>query len=112
MLTGFVQVGTSSYFLTSSGAMATAGHLLIILGTTPHQAEQFNEGGWIKSGSAWYYLDEVSGAMRTGEYTVGDTRYYSYDSGGDGIFVLDQLERRYVMGEFVWSTERAVAYFI
>ena len=81
MLTGFMQVGTSSYILTSSGAMATGWALAD--GTWYYAASNgaIQRGRWIKSGNAWYYLDDVSGAMRTGEYTVGDTRYYSFDSG-------------------------------
>lgn len=81
MLTGFVQVGSSTYFLTSSGAMA-AGWALAD-GTWYYAASSgaIQRGRWIKSGSAWYYLDDVSGAMRTGEFAVGSTRYFSYDSG-------------------------------
>lgn len=81
MLTGFVQVGTTSYFLTSSGAMATGWALVDDIWYYAASNGAIQRGRWIKSGSAWYYLDDVSGAMRTGEYTVGDTRYYSYDSG-------------------------------
>lgn len=81
MLTGFVQVGSSTYFLTSSGAMATVWALAD--GTWYYAASSgaIQRGRWIKSGSAWYYLDDVSGAMRTGEFAVGSTRYFSYDSG-------------------------------
>ena len=81
MLTGFVRVGTTSYFLTSSGAMATGWALADDTWYYAASNGAIQRGRWIKSGSAWYYLDDVSGAMRTGEYTVGDTRYYSYDSG-------------------------------
>lgn len=81
MLTGFVQVGSSTYFLTSSGAMATGWALAD--GTWYYAAPNgsIQRGRWIKSESAWYYLDDVSGAMRTGEFAVGSTRYFSYDSG-------------------------------
>lgn len=81
MLTGFVQVDSSTYFLTSSGAMATGWALAD--GTWYYAASNgaIQRGRWIKSGSAWYYLDDVSGAMRTGEFAVGSKRYFSYDSG-------------------------------
>lgn len=81
MLTGFVQVGASSYFLTSSGAMATGWALADGAWYFAASNGAIQRGRWIKSGSAWYYLDDVSGAMRTGEYTVGDMRYFSFDSG-------------------------------
>ena len=61
MATGWALADGTWYYAASSGAI--------------------QRGRWIKSGSAWYYLDDVSGAMRTGEFAVGSTRYISYDSG-------------------------------
>ena len=61
MATGWALVDGTWYYAASNGAI--------------------QRGRWIKFGSAWYYLDDVSGAMCTGEFAVGNTRYFSYDSG-------------------------------
>lgn len=81
MATGLSECNGTSYIFNSSGAMATGWALAD--GTWYYAASNgaIQRGRWIKSGSAWYYLDDVSGAMRTGEFAVGSKRYFSYDSG-------------------------------
>lgn len=81
MATGLNECNGTSYIFNSSGAMATGWALAD--GTWYYAASNgaIQRGRWIKSGSAWYYLDDVSGAMRTGEFAVGSKRYFSYDSG-------------------------------
>ena len=61
MATGWVKYEGRWYYLDASGALAT---------------------GWRKVQGSWYYLDPaVGGAMATGLFTVGSTRYAAYTYG-------------------------------
>ena len=59
MVTGWVQIDGSWYYMDANGAMAT---------------------GWLRLGSSWYYMGG-SGAMVTGTQVV-DGRRATFDSSG------------------------------
>ena len=84
MLTGWQQIGGAWYYLTGSGAMAANtwigdyyvdGSGAWVVGKTKSQA------GWIKSGNRWWYRHADGGYTKNGwEYING--QWYLFDSAG------------------------------
>ena len=40
--------------------------------------------GWINDGTNWYYLDQISGVMRTGWINIGSKYYYLSQDSSNG----------------------------
>lgn len=81
MAIGLNECNGTPYIFNGSGAMISSQWALVDNNWYYADFNGLLHGGWLLLGNSWYYLDEVSGAMRTGEYTVDNTRYYSFDSG-------------------------------
>ena len=81
MSVGFKDVGSSRYYLASSGEMKTG---WILVGNDWYYADSSGafRAGWLALGEYWYYLDPNGEyKMLTGFFSVGDSRYYAFDSG-------------------------------
>lgn len=81
MSVGFKDVGSSRYYLASSGEMKTG---WILVGNDWYYADSSGafRAGWLALGEHWYYLNPNGEyKMLTGFFSVGDSRYYAFDSG-------------------------------
>ena len=79
MQTGWLQLGTSRYFLRSNGAMATGwvadGGSWYFLSSSGAM-----HTGWLVNGNFWYFL-RSDGVMHTGWLNIGRTWYYLQPNG-------------------------------
>lgn len=101
MQTGLLQVGSSKYYLTDSGAMAIGwawdGAEACWYYATPSASDGRLLTGWQKVGDAWYWMDPSSAKMQTGWL---DRREGSYYLQGSGAMASSQLLD--VDGERYW----------